>query len=95
MGLTFDSAGNLYAANFVPDSTLYAVNLNAQSTTAIGDVGFQSHGLDVEDDGSTTVTPEPATWMLIGSGLLALGSIRRRETQGILRNQRRRNLFML
>jgi outer membrane protein assembly factor BamB len=69
MGLTFDAAGDVYLTSFTTPSTLYQLN---PSLTILGQVNFNSHGLDMDN-----FAPEPATWMLMGSSLLAFGGIRR------------------
>jgi hypothetical protein len=66
-------------AGFVARSNVPGGNYSRAQNFGSGSAGY---GLDTRFTGST-VLPEPSTWILLGTGLLAVGSMarRRRDTQ--------------
>lgn len=62
-------------------SRLYTVDLATGATTLLGPVGARA-GLAGISGLAVTTTPEPGTWALLGSGLLALGATARARRRG-------------
>lgn len=84
MGLTVDSEDQFLAMDHcTSDSPLFAIDLATGDLTNLGDTGV---GLSM---GAATATPEPATLLLGGSGLLMLGIFGRKKLQ----NQKARLLI--
>lgn len=74
MGLTVDSGGRFLATDFCDsNSPLFQIDLATGALTDLGDTGI-NHSM-----GGTNITPEPATLLLFGSGLLALSFLGRKR----------------
>jgi hypothetical protein len=75
MGIAFDEADNLYGTSWCAgDSPLWKIDTTTGAATLVGLTGIAYlHGGDV------TPIPEPITLLTVGSGLAALGALRRRR----------------
>jgi PEP-CTERM motif len=74
-------SGNVTAGNFVGIQRA-AADIGGFKIIGLGNNGFTIDDLTFKA-GAVVATPEPSTFVLIGTGLLALAVLRRRETKAI------------
>ncbi len=76
-GLAFDSAGNLYSANYAYPGVGGSA-IEKFTSSGVGTI-FAYSGLNNPWGLAFQSIPEPATWVLLAGGLIAMYSVKRRR----------------